>query len=113
MMLLTDAVVVAAALAVETAVAEATAAETAVVEIMAAVQLQFQRQLRLSLSQPHLLRKQCLLQPHRLTHRHSSLHDCTTISQRRVVWLACLEWPDNHVDLRWERTASCSVTSSL
>ena len=87
--------------------------EAMVAEAMAAVQHRFQHLPQLSHSQPHLLRKQCLLQPHRLTHRHSSLHDCTTISQRRAAWLACLEWYDSLVDLRWERTASCSVTSSL
>ena len=99
---LTAAVVVALKLAAAKLLAAARVAQ----------QLQFQFQ-RWNLFSRLQHQKQCQLQLLQLIHRPSSLHDCTTISQRRAALLVCSEWHDSHVDLRWERTASCSVTSSL
>jgi len=109
---LTDAAVDAPTLAAATQLVAATHVAALDAEAWVAQQLRFQLQLQNQYSQLQH-QKQCLLQLHQLTHRPFSLHDCTTISQRRAALLVCLEWHDNHVDLRWERTASCSVTSSL
>jgi len=111
MKLLTDAVMGAPTLV---AAAHVAALDVAALDVEPRVTQQHRFQLQL-LNQSSQLQhqKQCLHQLHRLIHRPSSLHDCTTISQRRAALLVCLEWYGNHVDLRWERTASCSVTSSL
>ena len=111
---LTDAVVDAPTLAAATQLVAVTHVAALDAEARVALQLRFQLQLPDRYSQLQLQhQKQCQLQLQQLTHRPSSLHDCTTISQRRAALLVCLEWHDNHVDLRWERIASCSVTSSL
>jgi hypothetical protein len=67
-------------------------------------------QQQLFLLQPlsNQLRKPLQLQLLQLNLRLSSLQSFTSRRRARAAWLVCSEWPDNQVDLRWERTASCS-----